>query len=1526
MSPNGVIESTLSDFITSWKTSILCRESKQYQQTAALEVHPCDVFTSLAASAEKRCNILNSKLFENCHQAVDVNNFIDKCESEFCNSQQMPCSIISDYVRECKKSGVEIANWRTSTNCELACPGLLEYSECGQEQTCKQVNSNEMIGSAVCQEGCFCPEGFYLAHDSESCVRIEDCSCEFDGNLYASGENRIDGCDICSCDKGSWKCKQHKNCVNGQICPAQEIWTECKPIHEESCDVIYHEQVETVSENCVAGCVCKKGLVRNAEGDCVAQNTCPCLHNEVTFAAGESTTINCQECICKGKSWSCSGSFCQQQCSIYGEGHFKSFDGKEFSFNGECQYIMARNDDITILVDMQPCGTAGVTCAKGVKILHNSNPKMALSMDENKCSEDMIKDAVVAGFTIKAPVPDLYVIDTTFGLTVEYDGSSLVKIFSNSGMSSNLSGLCGNANGDPRDDFKGPFGGPAEQLANVFADRWRLFSYCPEALNPQVTNSTCQIHPERQPWAHRRCSIIKSEIFQKCHQMIPVQAFFDNCVEDACGCNTGGDCECICTAIKAYADECSRAGIQIDWRTNDFCPMQCDCPSKRNTCVSHNVRTCQHKNKVTLDANDVCVEGCACEEGTIFDELYQRCVPERMCSCIYDNEIYFDGDQVVSDKIECQTCFCNAGVVECIGVPGCEVSTAAPESPVSTAAPETEDETVSTAQPEVTVTAKPVESTCKTGWTSWMNSNYPTFKNSGDFENHKTLRKQHEYCQADKIVSIECQPVNGYMTKATMKDITCDVQKGLICYNQGEKLCLDFEVRFYCECGEDETDDGTTEGSVVTAAPGSVVTTAPDGSVVTSKPDSSVVTDKPGQTPEASVVTTKPDQTPEGIIVTAKPGQTPEGSVSTAAPGSEETTAPTCNKGWTEWFNNGNPSDKSTDGDYETISYLQKFVKPCGNYSIEDIQCGYQSGKSGNMLDYLSAQQKGVTCDLNRGLSCINSLQKGTCLDYSVKVLCLCGETVTPTGEETTPEGSIVTVITRTPTPEGSIVTAAPGTTPDASVVTGTPSNVTDDGDTTILTVATGPSGTPIITPIKTATPEQSVVTATPEEFPDVTPVVVDRHCTHGWTNWFNEKTSDLGDFQRYKDLDHAGQIPCETPTNIQCRVAGTTDDYIHSGQDVVCEPLRGLICYNDKNSEPCLDYEVRFYCECTQFNDENDDGVTDEDDVRMNNFCPIGIESHLIQDEQISVTSHLENFNIDDVRLNSNSAWVAKNKNKNQYIEINFGQIVDLTGIITQGDSNSAAYVSEYKLMYSQNGKSYKSIFVINDTDKTNKIFPANSDANTQHINLFHKVTAQYLRIKPCDWHENIAMRVEILTDTCEEGPVSTGSPSGDTTTTSVCDMGEYFENCKYIQNTCYDVCHKDKAETCEDQCIPGCVKFADVGNSDYVPVPVCAGSNKVMSSTGTCISKMDCGCKISDTETLLPAQSKDITDKKNCTCFNNELICETVTDSSVIVITSSPEEEVDETSTGSVIKGEIFGLTLVFWECVFGVAPLKL
>jgi hypothetical protein len=36
-------------------------------------------------------------------------------------------------------------------------------------------------------------------------------------------------------------------------------------------------------------------------------------------------------------------------------------------------------------------------------------------------------------------------------------------------------------------------------------------------------------------------------------------------------CDTGGDCECLCTSLAAFSEKCQSINVPIKWRTPDKC-------------------------------------------------------------------------------------------------------------------------------------------------------------------------------------------------------------------------------------------------------------------------------------------------------------------------------------------------------------------------------------------------------------------------------------------------------------------------------------------------------------------------------------------------------------------------------------------------------------------------------------------------------------------------------------------------------------------------------------------------------------------------------------------------------------------------------------------------------------------------------------------------------------------------------------------------------------------------------------------
>uniref|UniRef100_A0A669DI35 VWFD domain-containing protein n=1 Tax=Oreochromis niloticus TaxID=8128 RepID=A0A669DI35_ORENI len=143
-------------------------------------------------------------------------------------------------------------------------------------------------------------------------------------------------------------------------------------------------------------------------------------------------------------------------------------------------------------------------------------------------------------------------------------------------------GQCGDFDGNAQNDFttQGQLivSNPLE-----FANSWKASSNCPDVK----TNLDTCTSTSRLTWARRKCNIIKEPGFKECHNKIDPHQYYENCVRETCGCDTGGDCECFCTAVKNYAQACAEAGVCVAWRTPEICPVFCDYYNKPGECTWH---------------------------------------------------------------------------------------------------------------------------------------------------------------------------------------------------------------------------------------------------------------------------------------------------------------------------------------------------------------------------------------------------------------------------------------------------------------------------------------------------------------------------------------------------------------------------------------------------------------------------------------------------------------------------------------------------------------------------------------------------------------------------------------------------------------------------------------------------------------------------------------------------------------------------------------------------------------------------
>ncbi|CAO2603539.1 Sspo, partial [Lemmus lemmus] len=174
----------------------------------------------------------------------------------------------------------------------------------------------------------------------------------------------------------------------------------------------------------------------------------------------------------------------------------------------------------------------------------------------------------------------------------------------------------------------------------------------------------CSVNTHRVNWAQARCGVILKPIFASCHTEVPPQQHYEWCVYDACGCDTGGDCECLCSAIAAYAHECARHRHHVRWRSQELCPLQCEGGQVYEACGATCPRTCHdHHPETRWHCQAIsCVEGCFCPEGTLLHG--GACVEPAACPCEWGGSFFPPGTVLQKD---CGNCTCQESQWHCGG-------------------------------------------------------------------------------------------------------------------------------------------------------------------------------------------------------------------------------------------------------------------------------------------------------------------------------------------------------------------------------------------------------------------------------------------------------------------------------------------------------------------------------------------------------------------------------------------------------------------------------------------------------------------------------------------------------------------------------------------------------------------------------------------------------------------------------------------------------------------------------------------
>ncbi|XP_041629837.1 mucin-6 isoform X2 [Vulpes lagopus] len=650
MASTGIVEGTASLFVDSWRTGN-CPASLER------ETDPCSMSQLNKVCAETHCSVLvrNGSVFEKCHAMVNPRPFYKRCVYQACNYEETllhVCAALSDYARACATRGILLRDWRNSVdNCTTPCTGNQTFGydtwACGR--TCLSLSDHaaECHPSAVPVDGCNCPEGTYLNHKAQ-CVQKAQCSCLLDSNKFilADQSAMVNGV-ICYCINGRLSCPGRPQMLLA-TCSAPKTFQSCNESSENTfgaacaptCQMLA-TGTPCVPTRCEPGCVCAEGLYENANGQCVPPEECPCEFAGASYPPGAELHTDCRTCTCSRGKWTCwQSAHCSSTCALYGEGHVVTFDGQRFMFDGSCGYILttdgcgANNSQptFTVLTENVVCGKSGVTCSRSIKISLGGLSIMLADRNYTVSGEDPH-----VHFRVNAGSLNLVLdiaISNRYNLTLVWNKHMTIFIKITRATQDALCGLCGNYNGNMKDDFETRSNYVASSELE-FVNSWKDSPLCGDtslALDP------CSLNTFRRAWAERKCGIINSPTFASCHSQVYHLPYYEACVQDACGCDTTGDCECLCDAVAAYAKACLDKGVCVDWRTPDFCPIYCDYYNTHThedgvyqydqdaNCTWH-YQPClcpQHPQSLP----DTNTEGCYnCSQHEYFDQNTGTCVP-----------------------------------------------------------------------------------------------------------------------------------------------------------------------------------------------------------------------------------------------------------------------------------------------------------------------------------------------------------------------------------------------------------------------------------------------------------------------------------------------------------------------------------------------------------------------------------------------------------------------------------------------------------------------------------------------------------------------------------------------------------------------------------------------------------------------------------------------------------------------------------------------------------------------------------
>lgn len=259
-------------------------------------------------------------------------------------------------------------------------------------------------------------------------------------------------------------------------------------------------------------------------------------------------------------------------CMVFGDPHYKTFDGKVYSFKGVGRYQLVAdcaNSSFSIRV-------ANVRTNKKYS---SSTQRVGVKLGDIRINLQQRNRVKLNGERVKLPrkidgkvkielTEDNYVEVTLHnGVKLLWSGKSFLEVTVPALYKNQLCGLCGNFNNNAQDDLKTRYGKIVKDSeVNSFGRSWCIGrkSECEE----KIKSKACTKRGHNKVQNH--CRSLSSGVFGECNAKLNNDKYYRACKMDMCACPSG---KCYCDSILAYARECERLGGKIlsNWKKYANC-------------------------------------------------------------------------------------------------------------------------------------------------------------------------------------------------------------------------------------------------------------------------------------------------------------------------------------------------------------------------------------------------------------------------------------------------------------------------------------------------------------------------------------------------------------------------------------------------------------------------------------------------------------------------------------------------------------------------------------------------------------------------------------------------------------------------------------------------------------------------------------------------------------------------------------------------------------------------------------------